>query len=225
MISNNSNKSRGNVTFTELSEIINTLSSQDFAGMDKFRVRERLRNIKEMRLKISKTKKCKRNDSYMSDFLTSPFSLVMGDLSAGSSSAGESASLTLDKKRDSLESKFRRALSEKMSCLQETVSLLNQWIGEENPGRLQIEKELEVLGKDFKKQMKENRSLTSKLCQKKRKIKKTKYQKQIKNYKNKKKINKKQRLSETVYLKVFSFISHINLKSDYAAFFSMHILI
>ena len=171
------NKSRGNVTFTELSEIINALSSQDFAGMDKFRLRERLRNIKEMRVKINKTKKCKRNDSYMSDFLTSPFSLVMGDLSAGSSSAGESASLTLDKKRDSLESKFLRALSEKMSCLQETVSLLNQWIGEENPGRLQIEKELEVLGKDFKKQMKENRSLTSKLCQKKRKIKKTKYQK------------------------------------------------
>ena len=30
----NSNKSRGNVTFTELSEIINTLSSQDFAGWD-----------------------------------------------------------------------------------------------------------------------------------------------------------------------------------------------
>ena len=178
MISNNSNKSRGNVTFTELSEIINTLSSQDFAGMDKFRLRERLRNIEKMRVKINKIKKCKRNDSYMSDFLTSPFSLVMGDLSAGSSiSAGESASLTLDKKRDSLESKFRRALSEKMSCLQQTVSLLNLWIGEENQGRLQIEKELEVLEKDFKKQMKENRSLTSKLCQKKRKIKKTKYQK------------------------------------------------
>ena len=101
----------------------------------------------------------------------------MKDLSPGSSSAGESASLTLDKKRDSLESKFRRASSEKISCLQETVSLLNQCIGEENQGRLQIEKELEVLEKDFKKQMKENRSLTSKLCQKKRKIKKTKYRK------------------------------------------------
>ena len=136
----NSNKSRGNVTFTELSEIINTLSSQDFAGMDKFRLRKRLRNIKEMRMKINKAKKNKRNDSCMSDFLTSPFSLVMGDLSAGSSSAGESALLTLDKKRDSLESKFRRASSEKISCLQETVSLLNQCIGEENQGRLQIEK-------------------------------------------------------------------------------------
>ena len=31
----------------------------------------------------------------MSDFLTLPFSLVMGDLSDGSSSAEESASLTL----------------------------------------------------------------------------------------------------------------------------------
>ena len=101
----------------------------------------------------------------------------MKDLSPGSSSAGESASLTLDKKRDSLESKFRRASSEKISCLQETVSLLNQCIGEENQGRLKIEKELEVLEKDFKKQMKENRSLTSKLCQKKRKIKKAKYRK------------------------------------------------
>ena len=108
----------------------------------------------------------------MSDFLTSPFSLVMGDLSAGSSSAGESALLTLDKKRDSLESKFRRASSKKISCLQETVSLLNQCIGEENQGRLQIEKELEVLGKDFKKQMKE-KGLLLQNCVKKRKIKKS----------------------------------------------------
>ena len=30
------NRSRGNVNFTELSEIINTLSNQDFAGLDKF---------------------------------------------------------------------------------------------------------------------------------------------------------------------------------------------
>ena len=114
----------------------------------------------------------------MSDFLTSAFPLVMGDLSAGSSSsAGESALLTLDKKRDSLESKFCRASSEKMSCLQETVSLLNQCIGEENQGRLQIEKELEVLGKDFKQQMKE-KGLLLQNCVKKRKIKKkAKYQK------------------------------------------------
>ena len=165
----NSNKSRGSVSFTELSEIINTLSGQNFAGMDKFRLRERLGKIKEMCcVKMNKTK--------MSGFLSSPFSLVMADLAAGSS-AGESASLTLDKKRDSLESKLYRASSKKISCLQETVSLLNQCRGEENQGRLQNEKELEILGKEFKKKLKENRSLTLKLCPKKRKIKKTKYQK------------------------------------------------
>ena len=60
---------------------------------------------------------------------------------------------------------------------QETVSLLNQCIGEENQGQLQNEKELKILGKDFKKQMKDNRSLPLKLCQKKEKLKKTKYQK------------------------------------------------
>ena len=69
----------------------------------------------------------------MSDFLSSPFSLVMADLAADSS-ARESASLTLDKKRDSLDSKLHRASSEKISCLQETVSLLNRCIGEENQG-------------------------------------------------------------------------------------------
>ena len=31
-------RSRGNVSFTELSEIITTLSNQDFAGLDKFRL-------------------------------------------------------------------------------------------------------------------------------------------------------------------------------------------
>ena len=41
-----------------MSEIINTLSSQDFAGMDKFRLRERLGKIKEMCcVKMNKTKK------------------------------------------------------------------------------------------------------------------------------------------------------------------------
>ena len=46
----------------------------------------------------------------MSVFLSSPFSPVLTDLAAGTST-GESASLTLDK-RDSLESKLLRALSE-----------------------------------------------------------------------------------------------------------------
>ena len=63
-------------------------------------------------------------------------------------------------------------MPEKIFCLQETVSLLNQCISKENQGRLQNEKELEILGKDFEKQMKENRSLTLKLCQKKEKLKK-----------------------------------------------------
>ena len=66
----------------------------------------------------------------MSDFLSSPFSPVMTNVTAGSS-AGECASLILDK-RESLESKFLRASSEKVSSLQDTVSLLNQYRGEEN---------------------------------------------------------------------------------------------
>ena len=81
----------------------------------------------------------------------------MTDLAAGSS-AGESASLTLDK-RDSLESKLLRASSERISCLQETASLLKQCIDEENQGQLQNDKELKILRKDFRKQMKESKSL------------------------------------------------------------------
>ena len=121
--------------------------------MDKFRLRTiSLGKIKEMRVKMNKTKKSKRNDSCMSHFLSSPFSPA--DLAADSS-AGENVSLY---KRDSSESKLHRASSEKLSCL--TVSVLNQCIGEQNQGRLQNDKELKILGKDFKKQMKENKSLT-----------------------------------------------------------------
>ena len=145
--------------------------------MDKFRLRTSLGKIKEIRVKMNKTKKSKRKDSCISDFLSSPFSPVMAELAAGSS-AGESASLYTDlDKRDSLESKLHRPSSKKISCLQETVSLLNQCIGEENQGQLQNDKELKILGKDFKNQLKENKSLTLKLCQKKREIKKTKHQK------------------------------------------------
>ena len=50
-------KSRGNTSFTGLSEIINTLSNQDFAGLDKFRLRSRLEKIKEMHVRMNKTKK------------------------------------------------------------------------------------------------------------------------------------------------------------------------
>ena len=35
------NRSTGNVSFTKLSEIITTLSNQDFAGLDKFRLLEK----------------------------------------------------------------------------------------------------------------------------------------------------------------------------------------
>ena len=37
-INNYCNRSREHVSFTELSEIINILSNQDFAGLDKFRL-------------------------------------------------------------------------------------------------------------------------------------------------------------------------------------------
>ena len=106
------NRSRGNVSFNELSEIINILSNQGFAGLDKFGLRTNLGKIKEMRVKINKTKKSNRNERRISDFLSSPFSPVMANLTAGSS-AGESAKLTLDK-RESLESKCLRTSSEKI---------------------------------------------------------------------------------------------------------------
>ena len=50
------NTSRGNVSFSELSEIINTLSNHDFAGLDKFKLRS-LGEIKEMPVKMNKAKK------------------------------------------------------------------------------------------------------------------------------------------------------------------------
>ena len=52
-----------------------------------------------------------KNESCMSEFLSSPFSPVVVDLAAGSS-AGESASLTFGQ-IDSLESTLLRALPEK----------------------------------------------------------------------------------------------------------------
>ena len=85
-----------------------------------------------MHVKMNKINKSNRNESSMSDFIGSPFFPVMVNLAAGNS-AGESASLTFDK-RESLESKLLRASSEKNSCLQETVSLLNQCRGQENMG-------------------------------------------------------------------------------------------
>ena len=80
---------------------------------------------------------------------------------AAANSAGE---------RESLESKLLRASSEKTSCLLQIVPLLDQCISKKNHGQLETDKELKILGKDFKKLMKEN-SLTLKLCPKKKKRK------------------------------------------------------
>ena len=62
--------------------------------------------------------------------------------------------------KESLERKLLRAYSENLSCLWEIVSLLNQCISKKNQDQLETEKELKILGKDFKKQMNENMSLT-----------------------------------------------------------------
>ena len=40
-----------------MSEIINTLSNHDFAGLDKFKLRRSLGEIKEMLVKMNKAKK------------------------------------------------------------------------------------------------------------------------------------------------------------------------
>ena len=73
---------------------MNTLSNQDFAGLDKVRLRTSL----GMHVKMNKINKSNRNENSMSDFHSSPFSPVMVNLAVGSS-AGESASLTLDKRK------------------------------------------------------------------------------------------------------------------------------
>ena len=44
-------------------------------------------------------------------------------------------------------------------------------LGEENQSQLNTDKELQILDKDLKKQIKKNKSLTLKLCQKKKKHK------------------------------------------------------
>ena len=99
----------GNASLNNLSQIINTLSSQDFAGLDKFRLGESQGKISVQLLKINKNN---RNESSMSDFLSSPFSpaMPMGNTSLA---AGENTSLTLDKRESLLKSKFLKASSEK----------------------------------------------------------------------------------------------------------------
>ena len=99
----------GNASLNNLSQIINTLSNQDFAGLDKFRLGENQGKISVQLLKINKNN---RNESSMSDFLSSPFSpaMPMGNTSLA---AGENTSLTLDKRESLLKSKFLKASSEK----------------------------------------------------------------------------------------------------------------
>ena len=153
--------------------MINTLLNQDFVAMDKFRLRKIFGKITEIRVKMNKTNKSKRNDSCMGYFLSSPFSSLIADLAAGGS-AGEFASLALDK-RDSLESKLLRASSEKKFLFAGDCIFIEPVHRRGKSGSITNNKELKILGKGFKNQMKENKFLTLKLCQKKRKIKKTKY--------------------------------------------------
>ena len=63
-----------------MSEIINTLSNQDFAVFDKFRLKASTEKIKEMPLKMHETKILNRNESCISDFFSSPFSPVMAKM-------------------------------------------------------------------------------------------------------------------------------------------------
>ena len=49
---------------------------------------------------------------------------------------------------------------------------MNICIGEENQARLETDKEFQILGKDLKKRMKENKSLSLKLFQKRDKLSK-----------------------------------------------------
>ena len=60
-----------------MSQLINTLSNQDFAGLDKFRLRENLGKMKEMHVLLVKVNKNNRNESSLSEFLSSPFSPTM----------------------------------------------------------------------------------------------------------------------------------------------------
>ena len=135
-----------------------------------------------MRVRLLKVNKNHRSVSSLSEFLSSPFSptkpaepaMAMGNTSLPLA-LRENTSLALKKRQSFLESKLQ-ASSEKISSLQGTVSLLNMCLEEENEGLLKTDKELQILDKDLQKQIKENKSLTLKLCQK-RQIKKTKYQK------------------------------------------------
>ena len=161
-------RTRENASFNNLCQLINALSNEDFDELDKFKLRQTLGKLKEMRAQFVKVNMNYRNESKLSEFLSSPFSPGNTSLPLA---ATENASLTLKKRESLLENKLQ-AKSEKISSLQGTVSLLNKCIIEESQGRLKTDKELQVLSKDLKKQMKENKSLSLRLCQKKDILKK-----------------------------------------------------
>ena len=148
-------------------KIINTLTNQDFAGFDKFRLRTRLGKIKKMYVKMNKINKSNINESGICDFFSPPFSLVMANLAAGSS-AGESVLLTLDK-RNSLKSKLLRASSGKISYMQETIFIepVNR---QEKPGLIRKWQRTENPWKGFQKRDERKKVSYFKTVSKKRKI-------------------------------------------------------
>ena len=100
-------RTMGKSSFNDLSQLINTLSNQDFAGLDKFRLRESLGKLKEMRVQLLKVNKNHRNISSLSGFLSSPFlfptkpaepAMAMRNTSLPLA-ASENASLTLALKK------------------------------------------------------------------------------------------------------------------------------
>ena len=101
-----------------------TLSNQDFVELDKFKLRESLGKLKEMCAQFVKVNKNNRNERKLSEFISSPFSPGNTSLPLA---ARENASLALKKRESMLENKLQ-AKSEKISSLQETVSLLNKCI-------------------------------------------------------------------------------------------------
>ena len=67
-------RTKGKFSFNALPQLINTLSKQDFAASDKFRLRKSLGKLKEMCVQLLKGNKNHRNVSSLSKFLSSPFS-------------------------------------------------------------------------------------------------------------------------------------------------------
>ena len=134
-----------------MSQLINTLSNQHFAGLDKFRLRESLEKMKDMHAQLVKVNKNNRNESNLSEFNSSLFSpAVPKPMSIWN------ISLPLAARKIFRENFFFTG----------NFSLLNMCIGEKKPESIKNWKRT-VLGKDFKKQMKENKLFSLKLCQKK----------------------------------------------------------